>query len=144
MQDVFGKYANGTLDLMLQTEAGLDGTFGENLNISVDSSNFEAIRAEVLLSKEIEVDTSEIGLEKIEFRLRLFHENFPQFKWFGKYYDDYEDYFFSPSEVQEFLAECQKMQSLVNSETAILTLRKLTYAFNQALEKNLYLGFICD
>ncbi|MBX7170268.1 MAG: hypothetical protein K1X72_04870 [Pyrinomonadaceae bacterium] len=144
MDDIFGKYANGTLDLMLQTEAGLDGTFGENLNISVDSSNFEAIRAEVLLSKEIEVDTSEIGLEKIEFRLSLFHENFPQFEWFGKYYDDYEVYFFSPSEVREFLAECQKMQSLVNSETAILTLRKLTYAFNQALEKNLYLGFICD
>lgn len=144
MQDIFGKYANGTLDLSLQIEAGLDGTFVEHLNISVDSSNFEAIRAELLLNKEIIVNPNEIDMDKIEFRLNLFNNNFPQFNWFGKYYDDYEDYFFSPTDVSEFSVECQEMQSLVTSEIAILTLRKLSYAFNQAIEKNLYLCFFCD
>ncbi|HQU82921.1 MAG TPA: hypothetical protein PKY59_07350 [Pyrinomonadaceae bacterium] len=146
MDDIFGKYSNGTLDLCLQTQPFSDrGSFVESLKISVDSSNFEEIRADVLSTQEISVDPNEVdSMEKIENRLNLFKENFPRFKWFGKYYNDYEDYFFSPAEAKEFLSECQELQTLVTSDIAILTLRKLIYSFNQAIEKNLYLGFICD
>lgn len=146
MQNIFGKYSDGTLDLCLQTQPSSDyKTVVEGLNISVDSSNFEIIRGEVLLTKEIIINPNEVdSMEKIEYKLNLFKKNFPQFKWFGKYYDNYEDYFFSPVEVQEFLSECQELEYLVTSEIAFLTLRKLTYSLNQAIEKNLYLGFICD
>ncbi|MCD9185614.1 MAG: hypothetical protein LUM44_04220 [Pyrinomonadaceae bacterium] len=146
MQDIFGKYGNGTLDLMLLTSPSVfDDNFVENLTVSVDSSNFDAIRADVLLTKEIFVDPKKVdSMEKIQYRLNLFKEHFPRFKWFGKDYYDYEDYFFSPSEAKEFLVECEELQALVSSESASLTIRKLTYSFNQAIEKNLYLGFICD
>jgi hypothetical protein len=146
--EIFGKYANGTLDLSICKDAhDWKNSFGRNLNISVDSSDFYALQTDILRNGNYQIDVclNEIDIFKIEEQNRgRFQQHFPNFEILGRFYDDYEDYVFSPNEVEHLLTECLEATSLVLDKKAKLFLRKMVYACNQALEEQNCLVFICD
>ena len=87
-EGIFGKYANGTLDFIIAENPSID-LDSESLNISIDDSNFDAIRIDALKSKDInfEIPTDRQNvLVPIEEVTKLFQKNFPEFKFLGRHY----------------------------------------------------------
>jgi len=56
----------------------------------------------------------------------------------------FEDYVFTPEEVEKLREECLKLTSDTSNLEADLALRKLIYACDEALKDNFYLEFTCD
>lgn len=146
--DIFGKYANGTLDLAICKDADdWENSWIRNLNISVDSSDFYALQNDILRNGNYEVD---IGLNETdkfivdEQNRKRFQQFFPLFEILGQFYDDYEDYVLNQNEVAKLLSECLKAQTFVLDKKAELFIRKIIYACNQTLEESNCLVFISD
>jgi hypothetical protein len=146
--EIFGKYANGTLDLSICKDANnRENSFVCNLNISVDSSDFYALQTDILRNgnHQIDICLDEIdGFKIYEQNRKRFQRYFPNFEILGRFYDDYEDYVFNQNEVETLLSECLEAKPLVSGKKAELFLRKIIYACNQTLEEKNCLVFVCD
>lgn len=139
--DIFGKYANGTLDLCLAESLEIEG--GRNLNVSVDSSYFYAIYAD--LTKKISDEiTGENEFTEFEKARKALLANYPDSELLGRYYDNYADYIFGIEDVIKLRSECLNFLPMISSGKADLGLRKLIYCCDEALKENLPLLFICD
>ena len=138
--EIFGKYANGTLDLIICKDANnQENSFVCNLNISVDSSDFYALQTDILRAGNYQIDICSDEIDEfkiIEQNRKRFQRHFPNFEILGRFYDDYEDYVFNQNEVETLLSECLEAKPLVLGKKAKLFLRKIIYACNQTLEEN--------
>lgn len=66
--------------------------------------------------------------EHCERNRRLFQQSIPNYPMLGRIFDMYEDYVFTPEEVERLREECLRVKSFTSNPAADLGLRKLIYA----------------
>lgn len=75
---------------------------------------------------------------------KKFEQTIPQYPMLARIFDLYEDYRFTPEEIQRLREECLDAKSKVSNPGAIKALRKLTFACEEASKRGFNLMFICD
>ena len=74
----------------------------------------------------------------------LFINQIPQYPMLGRIQDHYDDYRFTLEETMALRMECMAIAQICHHKPAFLTLRKLIYICDAAIEKGMGFWLMCD
>lgn len=145
--DIFSGCGNGVLDLSLAKNPDkYDSTTDRALKICINYEDLFAIQDAVVSGR---IDYQNIHhneeYEKADENNRKVFQKFASlYPMLARINDMYQDYVFTPDEIQKLREECLKLQSAKQNAAADLALRKLIYSCEEALKDNSYLMFSSD
>lgn len=147
--DIFGDCGNGMLDLSIAEDPN---NWGQNpkdrhLDVCIHEGDLKAIYTDTFQVNEAEFEKYEEGKNSSELHERnrkIFEQSISEYPMLGRIYDIYEDYVFTPEEVENLQTECLKAKLIATNPSADLALRKLIYACNEALKNDFHLLFLSD
>jgi hypothetical protein len=145
--DIFSDCGNGTLEIaVVQNPPHWNEDAGDrHLGVCFNYGDWESIFVDVLhCSDGVPYVKGEDVREYWERNRRLFQQSIPEYPMLGRIFDMYEDYVFTPEEVERLREECLRVKSFASNPAADLGLRKLIYACNEASKERRSLEFICD
>ncbi len=146
--DIFGGCGNGVLDLSIAEDPK---NWGQNpndyhLKVCINYDDLDSIH-DVFAPGIIKSENYERGVnyQKVVEENRNILQKFAlKYPMLGRIEDMYEDYVFTPDEVEKLREECLLLKAAETDSTADLALRKLIYACDEALKENSYLMFSSD
>lgn len=145
--DIFSGCGNGTLDLSLAKNPNkYDAKTDRALKICINYDDIFAIQ-DTVVSGRIDYENlqSNAEYEKADEKNRkVFQEFALLYPILGRINDMYQDYVFSPDEIQKLREECLKLKSTNQNAAADLALRKFIFACDEALKDNSFLVLSSD
>src|ERR1043165_28972 len=145
--DIFSGCGNGTLDIAVvqNPDSWNEGAGDRYIGVCFNDGDWGSIFRDVLHCSEGQPyvqgeDINEYG----ERNRRLFQQSIPDYPMLSRIFDMYEDYVFTPEEVEMLREECLKEKSFAATAAADLGLRKLIYACHEASKEGRSLMFVCD
>ncbi|MDQ3747462.1 MAG: hypothetical protein M3367_00385 [Acidobacteriota bacterium] len=146
--DIFGGCGNGVLDLSIAKDPK---NWGQNpndhhLKVCINYDDLDSIH-DVFAPGIIKSENYERGVnyqKVVEENRNIFQKFALKYPMLGRIEDMYEDYFFTPDEVEKLREECVQLKAAKPDSAADLALRKLIYACDEALKENSYLMFSGD
>ncbi len=145
--DIFSGCGNGVLDLSLaENPDKYNPNTDRALKICINYEDLFAIEDAVVSGRIDYQNFQHIEeYEKADENNRKIFQKFAfLYPMLGRINDMYQDYVFTPEEIQKLREECLKLQAMKQNEAADLALRKLIYSCNEALKDNSYLIFSSD
>lgn len=142
---------NGNLRLVIMKQP--NGSWDENkgdrhLNVEIDGGEWND-----LFNNVLEIPKSPIkqlegeGYDKYDERQKIwFQETLrsKRYEMLGHIWDMYDDAIYLPSEINQLLEECLKLNKKTQNQYALLALEKLIYGCNEALKTKSGLRLISD
>lgn len=145
--DMFEGCGNGTLHIaVVHDPAQWSEDAGDrDIRICFNSDDWESVFLKSLHCPVREPYSQGEDVNDWKERNRIcFQRAIPQFPMLGRIFDMYEDYLFTPSEVEQLRAECLKAKAVALNPRANLGLRKMIHACEVASKDGFHLLLSCD
>lgn len=145
--DIFSGCGNGVLDLSLAKNPDkYDAKTDRALKICINYEDLFAIWDSVVPGR---IDYQNLQHNKEyekadENNKKVFQKFASLYPMLGRIDDMYQDYVFTPEEIQKLRDECLQLHAAGRNDVADLALRKLIYSCNEALKDKFYLKFSRD
>lgn len=140
-EDLFDGFENGSHHLYVVCEPNwrpYDSGDARYLELDFHVSDWEALFWDVLGCPKFDLN------ESSERNREMFQQAIPEYPMLSRIWDNYEDYVFTPEEIEKLRNECLQIKAGVAEANAARALRKLIYACDEASKAGCNLMFVCD